>query len=63
MESVATELAESLDKPFPWAVGFGMSHRVAVDGSGIVSNYRQNVQQGAAPPLGRSSLTRAQLSS
>ena len=49
MESVATELAESLDKPFPWAVGFGMSHRVAVDGSGIVSNYRQNAHQGAAP--------------
>jgi len=22
MESVATELAESLDKPFPWTVGF-----------------------------------------
>ena len=29
---VAMALAESWDKPLLWAVGFGMSHRGAVDG-------------------------------
>ena len=39
MESLATALAESRDKPLPWAVGFGMSRPAAVDGhmSGLVA--------------------------
>ena len=35
---VAAALAESLEKPFAWAVGFGMSRPAAVDGYLLVIN-------------------------
>ena len=35
---VAAALAEYLDKPFAWAVGFGMSRPAAVDGYLLVIN-------------------------